>query len=287
MLALLFSGESPDLAYEEARRIGERKGYRVERLEERLGVAEGDPEFFKRLALTKLILEVEGIGKGGVPEIDAEGSIFVRLFPAGGENRMAWEKRVADSLPNKARVPPDTWIYGFLGKEHIVLGKRVWETDRRYLKERDVQRRPFRHPASLNALEARILVNLAQVMPRDRFLDPCCGAGGILIEAGLLGARVFGCDMDGKMVEGCRKNIQYYGIDGEVWVCDAREIKGHYDALATDLPYGKASKVLGNPREIYRNIKELADRVVVMHRENLGEGKVFSWRGFRYIHVVR
>ncbi len=39
---------------------------------------------------------------------------------------------------------------------------------------------------------ARCMVNLTGVKENDLVLDPFCGTGGILIEAGIMGARVIG-----------------------------------------------------------------------------------------------
>jgi len=82
-------------------------------------------------------------------------------------------------------------------------------------------------------------VNLACPKPGDILLDPFCGTGGILIEAGLLGARALGSDFDPMMVAGCRRNIQ----DPELLLADATTLpfRSHaIDSVVTDLPYGQS-----------------------------------------------
>ena len=95
---------------------------------------------------------------------------------------------------------------------------------------------------------ARCMVNLTGVTEGDLVLDPFCGTGGILIEAGIMGAKVVGTDIDVRMVEGTIKNLNYCGVkDYEVFQADAREIELPYNvnAIATDPPYGISASTGG------------------------------------------
>jgi len=47
------------------------------------------------------------------------------------------------------------------------------------------------------------MVNLSGA--RREVLDPFCGTGGVLIEAGLIGLEVYGFDIQQSMVEGCKE----------------------------------------------------------------------------------
>jgi tRNA (guanine10-N2)-dimethyltransferase len=92
------------------------------------------------------------------------------------------------------------------------------------------------------------MVNLTGIKEGDLVLDPFCGTGGILIEAGIMGANVVGVDIDERMVEGTIKNLEYCGVKNyEVFKEDAREIKLPYkvDAVATDPPYGISASTGG------------------------------------------
>ncbi|GAH56289.1 unnamed protein product, partial [marine sediment metagenome] len=75
---------------------------------------------------------------------------------------------------------------------------------------------------------ARALVNLSGVKEKELFLDPFCGTGGILIEAGEIGARVIGIDVQGKMVRGAEENLGFYGLNGNLIVGDASKIASWY-----------------------------------------------------------
>ncbi|SDJ72576.1 N2-methylguanosine tRNA methyltransferase [Halovenus aranensis] len=109
--------------------------------------------------------------------------------------------------------------------------------------------RPFFQPGSMDPMLARALVNVAGAGPDARILDPMCGTGGLLIEAGLVGAAVVGADVQPKMLRGSGENLAAF-LDGG-WAL----VRGSADALALtedsvdgvvfDTPYGRQSKIEG------------------------------------------
>ncbi|MFW6435773.1 MAG: methyltransferase domain-containing protein [Halovenus sp.] len=109
--------------------------------------------------------------------------------------------------------------------------------------------RPFFQPGSMDPALARALVNVAGAGPGTTILDPMCGTGGLLIEAGLVGARAIGVDALEKMVAGTRENLRALG--GEAFgVCrgDARRLPFRadaVDAVVFDAPYGRQTKITG------------------------------------------
>ncbi|GAA0278734.1 TIGR01177 family methyltransferase [Halobacterium noricense] len=112
--------------------------------------------------------------------------------------------------------------------------------------ERKPTDRPFFQPGSMDPLLARALCNLARVKSGDVVLDPMCGTGGVLIEAGLLGARPVGTDAQQKMVAGARRNLAAYVPDFDVARADATRLPlrdDTADAVIFDAPYGRQSKV--------------------------------------------
>jgi tRNA (guanine10-N2)-dimethyltransferase len=109
-------------------------------------------------------------------------------------------------------------------------------------------KRPFFHPGCMSPKLARCMVNLARVKEGDMVLDPFCGTGGILIEAGLIGCKVVGCDIDWKMKKGTATNLDYVGItDYKTHVVDVRELEMYeeVDAVVTDPPYGISTTTCG------------------------------------------
>ena len=113
-----------------------------------------------------------------------------------------------------------------------------------------MQHRPFFSPISLHPKLARALVNLSSIKKGETLLDPFCGTGGIIIEAGLIGAKILGSDIEKKMIEGCKKTLEFYRIkEYELFCSDIGDIhkfvKNSVDAVVTDLPYGKSTTTKG------------------------------------------
>ncbi len=103
---------------------------------------------------------------------------------------------------------------------------------------------PEGHPTSLHPKLARALVNLTGAKRGETILDPFCGAGGILIEAGLIKMKVVGFDIDLIMLRRAKINFDYLKINNyELKQKDAVTLSKHYDYVVTDLPYGKNSKL--------------------------------------------
>ena len=89
---------------------------------------------------------------------------------------------------------------------------------------------------------ARSLVNLSKVVENDLVLDPFCGTGGILIEAGLMGLKTKGFDINHYMVEGCIQNLRHFNLRYDVEKGDALKIDDvKPDSIVTDPPYGRSS----------------------------------------------
>ncbi|MEA1924578.1 MAG: N-6 DNA methylase [Candidatus Altiarchaeota archaeon] len=132
--------------------------------------------------------------------------------------------------------------------------------------DRVPKKRPFFHPTSLHPKTARLLVNLARVKPGDVVLDPFCGTCGILIEAGLMGLQARGFDVDRRMVAGCRRNLEFYDLEGEVDEGDALELDDmKVDAIVSDLPYGRSSYLTDrNLDSFYRRFMDNAIELVRM-----------------------
>ena len=170
---------------------------------------------------------------------------------------------------------PSNLIFVYKGKRYHVLSEAKIIRGKDF-SPRDSKNRPFFHPSSMNARDARFLVNVAGVMPGDIVLDPFCGAGVILIEAGILGAKVIGVDIDAKMVRGCEVNLRHYGVRGEVIHGDARKIDIEADVVVTDPPYGRSTKLTGKIRELYldafENIHTLVRKRFVVVLPFEGEG---------------
>jgi len=117
--------------------------------------------------------------------------------------------------------------------------------------------KPFFQPGSMDPLLARAVANIAGAGPGRTMLDPMCGTGGLLLEAGILGADVVGTDAQWKMTRGARQNLEYFldtdeptalGHRGEWHIgwADATRLPladGSVDGVIFDAPYGRQSKI--------------------------------------------
>jgi len=165
---------------------------------------------------------------------------------------------------------PDIEVRGLITNSAIYVGLKLSEVNRSQFKNRKAQHRPFFSPISLHPKLARVMVNLSSIKRRETLLDPFCGTGGILIEAGLIGARVVGSDIEDKMVEGCKKNLDFYNItDYELFCSDIGDITKHVpevDAVVTDFPYGKATTTKGE--DIYKLYERAFKNISCILKEN-------------------
>ncbi len=157
------------------------------------------------------------------------------------------EKIVADIVWNSQKSPrvdlknPNSKLVYLESGDSMYLGKLLWENDKDYL-ERAPHLRPVLHPSSLPPKLARACVNLLGI-GHGTVLDPFCGTGGILIEAGLMGFRAVGFDIDKKMIMASEKNLDRYNIQKYgLFRKDALSLSSRYRYIVTDLPYGRNTR---------------------------------------------
>jgi tRNA (guanine10-N2)-dimethyltransferase len=127
--------------------------------------------------------------------------------------------------------------------------------------ERAPTARPFFQPGSMDPLLARALANLAGARPGRTVLDPMCGTGGVLVEAGLVGADVLGVDAQTKMARGAGENLAdalggptpdalpepggFHTLRGDAMALPLSD--DAVDGVVFDAPYGRQSKIAGRP----------------------------------------
>jgi tRNA (guanine10-N2)-dimethyltransferase len=142
---------------------------------------------------------------------------------------------------------PQKTFFGVLTDKQFIFGLKTAEIIPKPFSERRPRKRPVFHPTAMPSKLARAMVNLAQPRKGDLVLDPFCGTGGILVEAGLIGCRVLGFDAKPHMLRGGLKNILHYGIKPEgVAIADARYPPvAKVDCIVTDPPYGRSASTLG------------------------------------------
>jgi tRNA G10 N-methylase Trm11 len=147
----------------------------------------------------------------------------------------------------------------------LLFGEVVTETDASY---RPHDSKPWTTSSSLDGRFARALVNL---VPAARsVLDPCCGAGSIVLEAAALGLDAYGVDWKPAMVGMTRENVAHFGYAADVVQADSRVHHQAADAIVTDLPYGHAIEA-DEPtiRAILERGVELAPEAVYVARADI------------------
>ncbi len=170
-------------------------------------------------------------------------------------------KYVWDSVSNpKVDLEnPKTRIEFFIAGSKVYCGLGIKVMKNKF-ESRKAHLRPFTHPSSLHPKLSRALVNISGINNEDILLDPFCGTGGFLIEAGLMGIKIIGCDISKSMAKGCKENLQHFNIRNfKIINKNALQINQKLDYVVTDLPYGLNSNVYlrYNKKSIYKNSNKI------------------------------
>ncbi len=266
----------------------------------------------KRLSMTHHIMVVLGIGGAAEEDIldtvdkadirfDGTYSIRVRRIKDYSKvNTELMERRIGGIFYRKGACAdlknPEMPFRVLLTEDKGIFGYIITSIDRGAFEARKPHYKPFFYPGVLMPRVARALVNIAK--PEEYLFDPFCGTGGILVEAGLIGIKVIGGDVQRKLLLGAKMNLDYYGINYSLMYQDACRMAlcdESIDAVVTDPPYGRSAAIkaeslehllTGSLNEIHRVLKEGKRAVFISERriESIAEES-----GFRVIesHLQR
>ena len=215
------------------------------------------------------------------------------------------KKRSMASIENLARAislnksigkakmkEPDIDFHALKGNK-AYLAIKIWKNKNEF-KDRESHKRPYNHPTSLDPRTARAMINLSGT--KKEVLDPFCGAGGILIEAGKAGIKATGLDFDSRMVERARANTAHYKTENcVVEHMNALDWNKTAECIVTDIPYGKNSRTSEEISNLLRKFLEkyeyLTKTIVIAHPDKISieeHAKGTKWekdKEFRiYIH---
>lgn len=276
VLFFIFSGEHPTLPFAELKAVLEVEGIKFETLQKLTQVSRVKTDLTSadiattRCAMVKIscleLLHCQAEHHSiiqGMKEIKLEGllhpnrSFAVRVKRIrGSAPHLDVEKiereigRIVVSRVRGIKVnleKPSEMLLGVLTDKEFLLGLKLAEKPVKSFFERLPRKRPFFHPAALHPKLARCMVNLARTRRGQTILDPFCGTGSLLIEAGMMGCQVLGSDIKSWMVRGSKINLRYFGIEpvGLV-VADACKPPFTYaDRVITDPPYGRLATTVG------------------------------------------
>jgi len=250
------------------------------------------PPIATRLAMTRHVLEVLGVCPANFDSI-ADLVSTVDLDLKKGETFCVRARQVKERVLDISDLEkktgaiiykrghrvnlenPDVIFRLILTGGQCIFGRLVHSVDRKQYELRRPHRRPFFHPGVLLPRMARALVNISSIHRGETLLDPFCGTGGILIEAGLIGARCIGADVQRRMMLGANANLRRYGISGGLMIGDACNLglaDNSVDAVVTDPPYGRSALFLAKSledlydsslKEIHRILRQGKKAVVV------------------------
>jgi len=247
----------------------------------------------KKLSMTHYITEVFGIGGANEKDVldtvekagfEIEGTYSIRVKRIREYSRIdteSMEKRIGGIFFQRgARADlknPEIQLRVLLTEDKSIFGRILYSIDRSAFEARKPHYKPFFYPGVMMPRAARALVNIAK--PEVSLLDPFCGTGGILVEAGLIGITVIGGDMQRKLLLGAKMNLDHYNIDHSLMFQDACGMAlrdESVDAVVTDPPYGRSAAIkaesleyllTGSLREIYRVLKKGKRAVFISERE--------------------
>jgi tRNA (guanine10-N2)-dimethyltransferase len=294
-IVIELSGENPELATAEAESVlrilgGSYGGPEGLRGYPRASVAANVPDdgcarqLAARLALSHRVLRWVATGDAASLIEAAVGAASVQPGPARFdwiEARPNSEATLLDSVANayrgaggtiRLRDPSRTFFLTREGPGRLGLLEVVARTGRRALRDRALPTMPFQRPVTLAPRLARAAANLAGIRAGDRVADPFLGTGSLLLEAGLLGAELYGSDLDATMVRGAARNLAEFGVSPTALsVADAADAVsslpwGEVDAVLTDPPYGRASSTRGEATD------RLLDRVLPIWADRVRRG---------------
>ena len=242
----------------------------IETTKEDLKMAEAELSAFTKVTKQKNYFLAEKLPKSSWPRFTLVNRIFQETKIPSKPSTFKFEtigvkeSKIVDKMRNKGwKVNLNKPKYTF----SIIKGKLyklVYTNKKDYLK-RDPKFRPGFHPAACSAKLARLMVNLSGA---KKILDPFCGTGGILIEAGDMNIKSEGSDMEKSMVEKTKKNLKYYKVKSKVSQANAFETKGKYGAIVTELPFGKATKMDSSINKLFSDFlnhaKKLTKVVVIV-----------------------
>nr|6ZXW_G Chain G, tRNA (Guanine(10)-N2)-dimethyltransferase [Archaeoglobus fulgidus] len=269
------SADNLEIARKEVLVLAERYGWVEDyQFEERLLLLDyAGEKFFERLAYTNEVTKIYDIcSVSELEQVFSEIPVYDRLCCVrvkGGKGKTALERKLGALLWKRgAKVSvsnPEIVYKVYIQDDKCYVGLLEFERDTRQFFLRRPDRRPFLMPSAIKPKLARALVNLTGVLEGETLLDPMCGTGSFLIEAGLMGINPIGIDFIEKIVRGCRVNLEYYGIEGSVLLGDAKNLPLRDESvrgIATDYPYLRSTKAAGTLDELYSKTSEEFERVL-------------------------
>jgi tRNA G10 N-methylase Trm11 len=245
----------------------------------------------------KLHVGLSVIGKAPSPKvINAAALSLKKAIKAAGRSvrvvpNTAAELNTAQVLHNHLTAPNGLEIVIVFDGKETILTQTVAVQDITAYAARD-QKRPMRDArvGMLPPKLAQMIINMAtgpKASSQLTLLDPFCGTGVLLQEAGLMGYDVIGTDIDDRMVEYSDKNLQWLNAGHRgPWRLEVGDATNHawntFDTVACETYLGRPLSTLPDPGVLQKIIQDCD----VIHRKFLENLAHQTTSGFRMCIAV-
>ena len=177
------------------------------------------------------------------------------------------------------------WYFGILEKDHA-----SWQAR---------HHKPQRYSQSLSVRTARTLINIASCGKLScRLIDPCCGAGTVVLEGLAMGHKIDGSDIHQGICWKANRNLNFFGYPKIIENRDIADITKKYDVCILDIPYDLYSNISSDQQKIIiQHAYRIAQSLVLVSHEDLSEMlektgwqiielcKVSKMRFDRYVYI--
>lgn len=210
--------------------------------------------------------------------------IKLKSGDTNAEKRNSLCKSIAEGINHPRNIREPQGLYG------VTQFKGTWyfgKLARNDYKWRAHNNRPYTYSNSLKIHLAKVLINIAGTGDTKKtIVDPCCGAGTVLLEGAYAGYQMTGSDISRKTSWNALRNLKHFGYDVPITHKAIEDIKEHYDSCIIDLPYGLYSQTSPEAQaSIIRNAKRIAERVVIVSSEDIS--KMIEAEGLEVLDVCK
>lgn len=137
---------------------------------------------------------------------------------------------------------------------------------------------------------AQIIINLAQPSETAVILDPFCGTGVVLQEALLMGHDVYGTDLEERMIDYSRDNLEWlagqYDVSGSTYLLETGDATEHnwqpFDTIAAETYLGRPFSAEPKPEVL----AEVMNDTHIIHKKFLKNVARQTKPGFRMCIAV-
>lgn len=128
------------------------------------------------------------------------------------------------------------------------------------------ENKPHSYSFSLSVRVSRAVANLAVGHSLDKkIIDPCCGAGTVVLEVLTVGGQIIGNELNPKVAWKAEENLKHYGYENVIQIGDIQDIKEHYDTAIIDLPYGHFNPIAPEIQQmIIENARRIANELIIV-----------------------